>query len=106
MAKFIEVTVNEKPYRLTFNRRSVQRMEDNGFDIQTSVEKPATTFYQLVKGSLYANHPWIKNEEVEVLVDVLDNEYGMTEVLEVLATLYTEVFQSEGEKKKLEIQSL
>lgn len=104
MGKYFEIEKDGKTYKLSFTRRTVTFMENNGFDVQKAASQPALTFEHLVRGGLKANHPTLKESEIKEITDYIDEEYGLMEAMNPLMEMYKEVFQREGKKKKIVVK--
>ena len=73
-AKPIEFDFEGKHYTLLFNRRAVQKMEQNGFDLNNAGVKVASCAFELFSGAFYANHPFVNEREKERMFDALDKK--------------------------------
>lgn len=60
--KQIEFSYKGKDYCLEFTRKSVEKMERNGFRAEDITEKPMNTLPALFAGAFIAHHPFIKRE--------------------------------------------
>lgn len=80
-------TYKDKEYVLTFTRRSVERMERNGFVASDIGDKPMTTLPALFAGAFLANHPFVKKELIDEIFAKLTNKQ---ELIGKLAEMYNE----------------
>lgn len=91
MSKSLQFTVEGKEYTLEFTRKSVQRMEKAGFDIQDLENKPMTLFPMLFHGAFFAHHPFVNQTETSAIYDRLTNK---KELVAKLAEMYVEPINS------------
>ena len=85
MAKQIVINYKGSDYTLEFNRRTVRRMEENGFVVDTN--KPATMISELFKGAFLMHHKKISPELVE---DIWDAQRNKDKLLTELVNMYME----------------
>jgi len=97
MAKTINFTYGGKDYTLEYNRRSIERMEKAGFDIESAVSKPMTSIPKLFEGAFLMHHPYCKKELIEEILDEFTNK---TELFEALAQMYSEPLEALVEDSK------
>lgn len=74
MKKVINLKNGEKEYTLEFTRRTVQKMEKQGFKISEISDMPATYIPMLFQGAFMANHPFVKEDEVEELYALIPDK--------------------------------
>ncbi len=87
MSKQLKFTFKDKEYTLEFTRRSVERMERDGFVGSDMREKPMTTLPTLFRGAFYAHHPFMRNDIVDEIYAKLTNKQ---ELIGKLAEMYNE----------------
>lgn len=87
MGKHLTVTHNGKEYTLEYTRRTVQRMEQNGFVVKDIEEKPVSTLPKLFAGAFLANHQFVRQNEIDEIYKDLDNK---PELIAKLAEMYSE----------------
>lgn len=105
MARYLEVVVNGETLKMEYNRNAIIKMEDIGFTIEKTREKPLTSFEQMVYGALIKNHPDKKWSDVVEIAGYLSEEYGLQTVENLLGELYVEAIHVEGKSgKKLELK--
>lgn len=85
--KKIELNFEDKNYILEFDRAGVKRLEQNGFDINEVMNKPATMLPKLYKGAFAKNHPDVSEEKA---VEIINNVPNKEEFIVALVELYTE----------------
>lgn len=86
--KQLHLTHNGKEYTLEFTRKTVERMEREGFLIGDIVDKPAITLPTLFAGAFYANHPFDAPRKVtDAIFDTISNK---RELIGKLAEMYNE----------------
>ena len=91
MAKQITFTFDGKDYCLEFTRKTVERMEANGFDATEFARKPATYLPQLFAGAFMAHHRFIKKPQVDEIFEAMPNKDIL---IEKLAEMYTDPIES------------
>lgn len=91
MAKTLDFEYEGKEYRLEFTRKSIERMERNGFVASDLTDKPMTTLPALFAGAFIANHPFIKKETVDKIYDNMKNKGGL---IGKLAEMYREPLEA------------
>lgn len=74
MAKTIEFKFGETTYTLEFTRKTVERLEEQGFSAEACATKPMTMLPMLFRGSFYANHRNIKEATVDMIYKKLKNK--------------------------------
>lgn len=78
---------NGNKYKLEFTKKSVIRMESEGFIIEDINKTPVTQITLLVHGAFWANYPNVKDETIEEIYGSLKDK---TAFLEKLAEMYAE----------------
>lgn len=68
--KPIEFDYDGKHYTLMYNRRSIQKMEEDGFDINKANVKIASCVYKLFSGAFLAKHKFVTEQEKEKMFDL------------------------------------
>ena len=86
MAKTIKFPYDGKDYTLEFNRRSIERMEQNGCD-----SKPLTTITRLFEGAFLMHHPYCKKETIDEIFKEFTNK---KELLKALTQMYAEPLEA------------
>lgn len=89
MAKQIVIKHNGSEYTLEFNRRTVKRMEENGFVVDTN--KPATMITDLFRGAFQMHHRRIDPALVD---EIWDAQKKKEDLLTELISMYTEPIAS------------
>lgn len=87
MSKQIQFSYKGKEYTLEYTRRSVERMEREGFLASEMRDKPMTTLPALFAGAFYANHPFMKKDLIEEIFARLPEK---NELIGKLAEMYNE----------------
>lgn len=87
MSKQLQFAYKGKEYTLEFTRRSVERMEREGFVASDMKDKPMTTLPAMFAGAFYAHHPFVKKELVDEIYTKLTNKQ---ELIGKLAEMYNE----------------
>lgn len=85
MAKKIIISYKGSEYTLEFNRKTVKRMEDSGFVVDT--DKPATMITALFRGAFQMHHKMILPALTEEIWDAQRDKEGL---LSALIGMYTE----------------
>lgn len=106
MAKTIRLEYDGTTYTLEFTRRSVRRMEEQGFRVQDVTDRPMSTLPALFQGAFLAHHPFIKPAVVDAIFDRIQHK---EDFLMKLAEMYTEPLtalmgepeESEGDEKNV-----
>lgn len=85
----IKLTDSEagKEYTLEFNRKSVERLERQGFVASTISDYPLTAIPTLFFGAFYMHHPYMTKDQTDKILYDLGDVPGL---LGRLATLYNE----------------
>ena len=102
MAKQLKLNFEGQEYTLEFTRKSVERMEDNGFRIADVTAKPVSTLPVLFAGSFYANHRWVKQDTIDkIFAEIPDKEAFMAKLVEMYAEPIEALFdEPKGEAEK------
>lgn len=74
MVKKIEFTYDGKDYCLEYTRRTVEEMENAGFNIDEITNKPMTMLPLLFRGSFRAHHRNIKPALVDIIFKAMPNK--------------------------------
>ena len=85
MAKQIVITYKGNDYTLEFNRKTVRRMEESGFVVDTN--KPATMITELFRGAFQMHH---KRIDANLVEEIWDAQKKKDELLGILVQMYTE----------------
>ena len=91
MSKQLKFTYKDKEYTLEYTRRSVERMERNGFNATEMRDKPMTTLPALFAGAFIANHPWVKQELINEIYGKVTNRQ---ELIGKLSEMYNEPIEA------------
>lgn len=86
-----------KEYTLEFNRRSIEKMEANGFDINTAPNTPVTTIRVLFEGAFLMHHPYV---DKRVIAEIYDEFTNKQDLLNALIEMYSEPIQALSEDSK------
>jgi len=98
MASFVIIKSNDKNYKLEYNRSSIVRMEENGFDVQKMNEKPLSTIVLLMRGAFYMHNPSLTDEEIDAICEQITNS---EELVKQLVEMYMKALNSlVGDKKQ------
>ena len=94
-------------YTLSFNRKTVQLLERQGFYPKMITEKPATGVPLLFKGSFMVHHRGIKDELTDKIFGKLTNRDELISALlemycEPINTLFDEPEENDGDEKNVE----
>lgn len=76
-----------KVYVLEFSRKSVERMERQGFVANTITDFPLTAIPTLFHGAFFKNHPYVTKDDTDKMLYDLGDVPGL---LGRLAALYNE----------------
>lgn len=85
MAKQIVLTYGGKDYTLEFNRKTVRRMEESGFVIDTN--KPATMVTDLFRGAFQMHHRHMTPDQID---EIWDAQRKKEDLLTALVQMYAE----------------
>ena len=85
----LKLNYNGTPYVLEYNRKSVQRMEQNGFNIEKVSDAPMTMLPELFAGAFLANHKFVKRSLIDEIFDAVPNRM---ELMNKLAEMYAEPY--------------
>lgn len=87
MSKQLTFTYQDKDYVLEYTRRSVERMEREGFLAADLKDKPMTNLPALFAGAFYAHHPFVKKSLVDEIYSKMPNK---SELIGKLAEMYND----------------
>ena len=102
MSKQISFEYKGTNYTLEYNRKTVQEMERNGFQVQDIESKPMTALPMLFAGAFRAHHRFVKRETIDEIYAALPDK---DQLIQKLAEMYNEPLVSllnepeESEKK-------
>ena len=98
MEKYMEITYEDKTYKLMFTRRTAARLADSGFKLEDIEASPLTAIPSLVHGAFLAKQPLTKRETTEEIFKSISKK---DEFILALAELYVapvEAYLSEPEE--------
>lgn len=87
MSKTMTIITEEKEYKLEFTRKTVQKMEEQGFVMSEISDKPATMIPLLFAGAFLVNHRFVKRDVINAIYDTIKNK---DELLSKLIEMYQE----------------
>lgn len=87
MAKQITFTYDGKDYTLEFTRRTVQMLEDEGFDPREVESKPMSRLPQLFAGAFKAHHRFVSQDTIDEIYSTLPNKSAL---MSRLGEMYSE----------------
>ena len=87
MAKEIKIPYGGIEYRLTYTRRTVSMMEQNGFRISLLLEQPMTMIPQMFSGAFLANHRRVKQDVIDEIYAHLSHK---DELISKLVDMYND----------------
>ena len=103
MGKTIRFTYDNRDYVLEYTKRTIKRMEEDGFDYGEVEKKPMTMIPLLVKGAFLAHQRWIKDDEVDEILAVIKNKEAFyTTLSEMYAEQMKFLVDTEDEGKNVE----
>lgn len=85
--KQLNFTFDGRDYTLEFTRRTAQRLEQRGFDINAVATKPLTMLPMLFSGAMYMHHPDVSLARCDEIYDALG---GKNELVGKMAEMYAE----------------
>lgn len=105
MAKTLNLAYDGKEYTLEYTRETVKQMERRGFKINDVLEKPLTSLPELFFGAFRANHPFVKREATDEILENMEDVEGLIAALcemynEPLETLMMGASADEGNEGK------
>lgn len=77
----IKLTMGDIEYTLQYNRYSIVKMEEKGFDVKNIDKKPLSTITKLIRGAFYMHHPKLTDEEIDEIADKIDDTQKLVEEL-------------------------
>lgn len=83
----VTLTYEGNSYTLEFNRRAVERMEQNGFSLNDLAEKPLSMTMKLVQGAFMMHHKGISPDRVR---EIWHAQTKRDALLSVLIQMYTQ----------------
>ena len=101
MGDTIKFTYDNRDYLLKYTKRSIKRMEAEGFNYQEIDTKPMTMIPLLVKGAFIPHQPWITDDEIDNIISEIKDKSGF---YAKLSEMYSEQLKylAEDEGKNLE----
>lgn len=91
MAKQINLEFEGKEYTLEFTRKSVERLERQGFVASEIVDKPVSTLPTLFAGAFLANHRYVKRDVIDRIFNTISHRQ---ELIGKLAEMYNEPIEA------------
>lgn len=103
MSKCVKIEYDGKTYSLTYTKRTIQEMEQNGFDPGKVQSMPATMIPLMFNGAFLANHRFTKEPVKNEIYRNLADKDGLFKVLGDIydAALTALVEEPEDEEKKV-----
>lgn len=100
MAREIRLTYKGVEYRLGFTRKTIEMMENAGFNIDEITSKPMTAIPMLFKGAFLAHH---RNTEQSLIEEIFGEVKDVKGLIRELNGLYAEpinaMLDDEGAEK-------
>ena len=94
----ILIKSSDKEYKLEYNRSSIVRMEECGFNVQDIEKKPLSTIVLLIRGAFYMHNPSLSDDEIDEIADQIG---GSEDFIKELTEMYMGALQSlTGDKKE------
>lgn len=99
--KSITIPYNDKEYTLTFNRRTVSALEQEGFKV-TEVQNNLVTYVPMLFDAAFrAKHPKVQSKVVDEIYEKISDKEGLFDKLieiysDVLDSLFEEPEADEG----------
>lgn len=97
------VEMDGKELKFEYDRTSIIKMEEMGYNAINPSSKIYTNFEILIYGGLLKNDPKLKWKDALPIFEFMKNEYGMMETIETLSSLVNDVFTLEGNGKKMTV---
>lgn len=91
MAKQINITYNDKEYTLEYTRKSIERMERQGFVISDIERAPMTSLPVLFAGAFIAHHGSVRTSVIDEIFTKMPDKDTL---LEKLSEMYREPFDA------------
>lgn len=91
MAKTLNIAYNGKEYTLEYTRETVKQMERRGFNLNDVVNKPMSALPDLFAGAFRANHPYVKREVTD---EILENIGDVEGLIGALCEMYNEPLET------------
>lgn len=98
---YIEIEMKDEILKLEYNRDSIIKMEEMGYNAIDPSSKIMTSYEIIVYGGLLKHQPDTTWKKAVEIAKFIQEEYGLTEALNSLAPMVNNVFQMEGKGKKL-----
>ena len=98
----MKLTYEGQDYTLEFTRRTVERMEEQGFSISEAQNKPLSTLPTLFAGSFLAHHRYLKEDTIDkIFAQIPNKEKFMLNLIEMYAEPINALFdEPQGEAEK------
>lgn len=97
----IKLDIHDKEYTLYYTRDAMVRMEKEGLDVTKMDSQVVTTLRLLFWGAMLPLNPRLSLDKADSLLDVVLNEYDLSELFEALIELFNDAFpKSDGKGKK------
>ena len=91
MAKQITIKYEGTDYTLEYTRKSIQKMEAQGFNIGGISDTPMTTLPKLFAGAFLAHHQFVRQETIDAIYALLPDKEGL---IGKLSEMYSEPLQA------------
>lgn len=91
MATKITFSYGGKDYCLEFTRKTIRRMEENGFVASRFTEAPMTILPDLFAGSFLANHRFTDRKVIDEIYDQMKDKGAL---IDTLSKMYNEPIES------------
>lgn len=102
MSKNITFTYKDKEYILEFNRRTVQKLESQGFDF-SNVGSNIMTYVPLIfKGAFEMHHSGLTQKKIDEMYDLFtDKQELFTALFELVAEPYNKLLEDNTSKNAI-----
>lgn len=90
MSKKIVVELNGTEYTLMYTRNAIKKLEASGFSFSDIEKAPVTSMDMVIGHAFLTKQPYLKEKEINELLDELYDTYNVQELFETLTQMMME----------------
>ena len=100
MSKKIVVELKGVEYTLMYTRNAIKKLEADGFSFSDIENKPVTSMDMVVSHAFSTKQPYLKEKEINKLLDELYATYDVQEIFETLTEMMMEAIPNFNKDEK------
>ena len=100
MSKKIVVELKGNEYTLMYTRNAIKKLEADGFSFADIEDRPVTSMDMVIGHAFATKHPYLKDKEINELLDELYDTYNVQEIFETLTEMMMQAIPNFNKDEK------